>query len=100
MDERYRLQGIDFEWDVEKANSNRKKHGISFILACEAFFDPFLVPFDDEIVEGEIRYIVVGMSINWQLLYVVFVWRGDVVRLVSARLATSRERKIYESGTT
>lgn len=99
MDEKYSLRGIEFEWDVEKANTNRQKHYVSFSKACELFFDPFVMLFDDEIIDGEERFIVVGMTIDWQILYVVYVWRGDTIRLISARLATIHERRTYESGT-
>jgi uncharacterized protein len=100
MDKKYSSRGIDFEWDVEKAATNSKKHHVSFSKACELFFDPFVMPLDDEIIDNEVRYAVVGMTTQWQILYVVYVWRGDVVRLISARLATIHERKKYESGTT
>ena len=99
MDEKYSLRGIEFEWDVEKAAINRQKHNISFIEASELFFDPFIMPFDDEIIDGEVRFTAVGMTTDWQILYVVYVWRGDVIRLISARLATIHERRNYESGT-
>ena len=100
MDQQFRLQGIDFEWDQEKAFSNQQKHGISFQNACGVFFDPFVMSLEDEIIEGEERSSVVGVTTDWQILYVVYVWRGDVIRLISARLATSHERKIYESRST
>jgi len=100
MDEHYRLQGIEFEWDREKAENNWQKHGISFLIACEVFFDPFVMPFKDEIIDGEVRYSVVGVAVDWQSMYVVYVWRKEAVRLISARLATGHERKIYESGAT
>jgi uncharacterized DUF497 family protein len=100
MDEKYRLCGIEFEWDVEKANINRQKHNISFSKASELFFDSFVMPFDDEIIDGEVRFTAVGMTPDWQILYVVYVWRGDILRLISARLATIHERRKYESGTT
>ncbi|MCP5093972.1 MAG: BrnT family toxin [Chloroflexi bacterium] len=64
MDEKYSLQGIHFEWDSEKEKANQKKHSISFISACESFFDPFLMPFDDETEGNEVRYSVVGMTIK------------------------------------
>lgn len=99
MDQQFRLQGINFEWDREKASGNQQKHSISFQNACELFFDPFVMPLDDEIIEGEERSSVLGMTTDWQILYVVYVWRGNVIRLISARLATSHERKIYEHGT-
>ncbi|MCL4261795.1 MAG: BrnT family toxin [Anaerolineae bacterium] len=96
----YTLQDILFEWDSHKAASNLDKHGISFELACEVFFDPFLLVMDDEeeYVDGELREKVVGITVDWRLLYVVYVMREDRIRLVSARYSTSVERKRYENG--
>ena len=76
------------------------KHGVSFELACEAFFDPFLSLVDnaEEYVEGEFREKIVGLTAGWHLLFVVYVMREDRVRLISARPATNVERKQYEDG--
>lgn len=100
MDETYFLQGIEFEWDPEKARLNTQKHHIPFQIACEIFFDPFVIALDDRLVDGELRSTAVGMTVKWQILYVAYVWRGDVIRLISARVATKHERSNYESGTT
>lgn len=98
MIDRHRtVQGIDFEWDMGKALNNQAKHGISFESACDVFFDPFLISLDDEIKNGEVRYTAVGMTTAWQLLYIIYVWRGDSIRLISARGATAYERKNYET---
>ena len=51
----YRFQGIQFEWDRQKADINLQKHGISFEIACEAFLDPFVQSIDVEEVDEEIR---------------------------------------------
>lgn len=98
MNETYYHQGINFEWDAEKEYSNRKKHGIEFRTACELFVDPFLMPVEDWLEEGERRYHAIGMTSNWQTLFAAFVWRGNNIRLISARLATNSERKRYERG--
>ena len=91
------VQGIGFEWNMGKAFNNQAKHGIPFEIACDVFFDPFLASSDDEVVNGEVRYTAVGMTTEWQLLYIVYVWRGDNIRLISARAATTHERKNYET---
>lgn len=97
MDIYYNLNEINFVWNVQKAAANVKSHkGITFELACEAFFDPFLQVEDAGVHEGEQREAIIGMTVNWRLLYVVHVLRGDVVRIISARLATNAERRIYE----
>ena len=98
MDERFRYQGINFEWDADKAYANFKKHSIEFQTAVELFIDPFLMVLEDKIEEGEKRHHAVGMTKNWQIIFVAFVWREDVVRLISARLATNSEGKQYERG--
>lgn len=97
MDVRYTLHSIHFQWHSDKALSNLRKHGVSFETACEVFFDPFLQPSDDEYVDGEVRERVIGMTVNWQLLYVVYTLREDAIRLVSARPVTRQERKEYEN---
>lgn len=95
----YTLQEIPFEWDSQKAVSNLDKHGISFESACEVFFDPFLLVIDDEeeYIDGELREKVIGITVDWRLLYVVYVMREDRIRLVSARHTTNVERKLYEN---
>lgn len=93
---RYSLQGIPFEWDVKKGAANQRKHGVDFELACEAFFDPFLRAVDAGFEGGESREAILGLTRDWQLLYVVFVERAGTFRIISARSATRPERKIYE----
>jgi len=66
-------------------------------LACEAFFDPFVCYLDDEIIDGELRETIIGMTTAWRLLCVVYVLRGDIVRLISAQLVTNAEREQYEN---
>ena len=66
-------------------------------MACEAFFDPFVCYLDEEVVDGELRETVIGLTTTWQLLYVVYVLRDDIIRIVSARLVTKAEREIYEN---
>lgn len=87
---------IIFEWDDQKAGINFHKHDLSLESACEAFFDPFLVVGDGEVVDGELREKLIGMTRAWRIVLVVYVMRADRVRLISARDATVRERKLYE----
>ncbi len=97
MTARYTLHNIAFEWDSRKAIANFRKHEVSFELACEAFFDPFVCYLEEEIVEGEQRETIIGLTTTWQLLYVVYVLRDDIIRIVSARLVTNAERESYEN---
>lgn len=97
MDIQYQLQGVLFEWDLEKADENLRNHQVTFETACEAFFDPFVYALEEETHRDEVRETILGMTLSWKLLYVVFVIRrGDVFRLISARIATPTERRIYE----
>lgn len=96
MPVRHQLRGIDFEWDAAKAAANRRKHGIGFEEATEAFFDPFLRVVDAGGEGEEAREGLFGLTEAWQLLYVVFVERAGVFRIISARRATRRERQLYE----
>lgn len=93
---RHSLQGIHFEWDAAKAAANRRKHGVEFETACEAFFDPFLRVVDAGDEGGEAREAILGLTVRWQLLHVVFVERGESYRIISARRATRPERRLYE----
>jgi uncharacterized DUF497 family protein len=97
MDVEYSCQGILFEWDADKAAANVAKHGISFEAACEAFFDPFVVVTDEEIVGDEARDTIVGMTLRWKVLCVIYTVRiAERYRIISAREATPTERQDYE----
>ena len=86
-----------FEWDPNKAAANLRKHGVSFDEAVTAFGDPLsiLLPDPDHSL-GEERYVVLGTSNVGRLLVVTFVERPPRTRIISARLATRRERHDYE----
>jgi hypothetical protein len=96
MDIVFLYQGQRFIWDAEKAASNVTKHGVGFERACEVFFDPF-VKLDDASGVGEEREAAIGMTEDWELLFVVHLVREeDAIRIVSARAATTQERRNYE----
>lgn len=97
MNVRLTIQGIPFEWDMLKAKVNFRKHGISFELATEAFFDPFVSYQNGEVIDGELRETIAGLTSNWQLVCVVYVLRDDIIRIISTRLATNAERLAYEN---
>ena len=86
-----------FEWDAEKAQANRAKHGISFEEALTVFADPFAQIFADEDHSvKESREIIIGHSAKQRLIVVCFTARGTNVRIISARKAARLERKDYE----
>jgi hypothetical protein len=90
-----------FEWDAAKAASNAKRHRVTFSEASTVFRDPLAAVFGDAQHAGdELREIIVGHSDSGRLLVVSFTERGEsVVRIISAREATKREREDYEEGT-
>ena len=86
----------DFEWASRKATENRRKHGVSFEDAVTAFADPLVDP--DHSSTAARRYILVGRSARGRLLVVSHAERDTVIRIISARPATRRERTQYEEG--
>lgn len=89
---------LAFEWDSRKAATNEKKHQVGFKEASTVFGDPlaWFQP-DEQHSETEARYRLLGRSSENRLLAVLFTDRGDeLVRIISARLATPRERRHYE----
>ncbi|MBW4678971.1 MAG: BrnT family toxin [Microcoleus vaginatus WJT46-NPBG5] len=95
MDIVYRLQGIEFEWNINKAESNIEKHGVTFEEAAEVFFDPFYQE-GDATSNDEQRDFIIGYSLAQRLLLVVYVERGERNRIISARPTTRTERQLYE----
>lgn len=92
--------GLEFEWDEGKARRNLKKHGVSFEEASSAFGDPLALTIPDPLhSEEEDRFITLGESNRRRLLVVVTTDRENKIRIISARLATRRERTDYEEGT-
>lgn len=93
---------IAFEWEPAKAKANLRKHGVSFAEAESVFYDEYARQFfDDEHSESEDRFIMLGLSDRSRVLVVCHCERaqGNIVRLISARKATSRERKHYDGPT-
>jgi uncharacterized DUF497 family protein len=88
---------MEYEWDNNKASVNLSKHGVSFEEAKTVFNDPLYVDFyDPDHSYDEHRYILLGESVQDRLLFVSYRERNNVIRLISAREATSSERKAYE----
>lgn len=91
---------IRFEWDPAKAESNLRKHGISFELAAQVFADPLHLSEQDRIESGEYRWRTIGVVGGMRLIVVAHGWRteaGDeVIRIISARPAERAERRQYE----
>ena len=89
---------MEFEWDQDKAESNLKKHGVSFEEASTVFGDPLSITIPDpDHSSEESRYVQLGQSFSGKLLVVVHTDRKEVVRIISARTASRGERLNYES---
>jgi len=90
------------EWDQEKARRNHVKHRISFEIAREVFEDPWAISVRERVVEGEERWQTIGAIQEGDVLLVAHTPRDDehdeVIRIISARKATPRERRVYEEG--
>jgi uncharacterized DUF497 family protein len=84
-----------FEWDKLKAKENKSKHGISFADTFAVFEDPNAVTLED-FRRGEQRCVTVGMDAFGRILVVVYTWRGDNIRIISARKAVRYEVRQYE----
>lgn len=92
------MEILKFEWNPNKNESNKKKHGLSFETAKEVFYDEFAVLFDDpdHSVEED-RFLIIGMTRTEQICIVSHCYRGDenTIRIISARRATKTERQVY-----
>jgi uncharacterized DUF497 family protein len=87
-----------FEWDPEKARRNVAKHGVAFEEAATAFGDPLsLTILDPDHSVDEDRFILLGQTYTGRLVVIMHTDRGENIRIISARLATRRERKSYEN---
>lgn len=88
---------MDFEWDSEKARNNLKKHGVDFADAASIFEDLNAITIEAP-SEQEKRFVSVGIDCFARMIVVVYTWRGDIIRIISARKATKKEQKQYEVG--
>jgi uncharacterized DUF497 family protein len=89
---------MKFTWDQRKERSNLAKHGVSFAEASTVFGDPLAASIPDpDHSEGEARLVTMGYSSGNRLIVVSHSEEGDTVRIISAREASSHERKTYES---
>ena len=91
---------MEFEWDQQKNQANYAKHKINFEFARGIFDDPFVTFRFDRVEDGEDRWLAVGKVLELHVLVVVHTYRTrddqEFIRIISARRATSHERKLYE----
>ena len=90
---------LRFEWDQTKNETNKRKHGIDFETAQLIFDDPFCLTFVERLSDGEERWHAIGSIEKIMVLVVVHTYweegSDEVIRIISARRATGRERKLY-----
>lgn len=89
---------MEFEWDPRKARLNVRKHGIHFSDASSVLEDDRALTITEESMDGEVRWITLGADSLGRVLIVVYTWREEQVRLISARNATPTERRNYTKG--
>jgi uncharacterized DUF497 family protein len=90
---------MEVTWDPRKAAANLKKHKVSFEEASTVLADPLAITgADPDHSVGEVRWITFGLSNRRRLLAVSHTDEGDMIRIISARAATSPERRLYEEG--
>lgn len=89
------LGSVDYEWDQDKAAGNLRKHGVDFADAVGVFDDLFALSMSDDDPSEE-RWIGLGVGTLGRVLVVVYTYRGDMIRIISARHATPSERETYQ----
>ena len=93
---------VRVEWDAKKNRSNLAKHGIDFAEVVPVFDDPLSLTIPDRVADGELRYWTMGATLHGVVLVVhtliEVAGHDEIVRIISARHATSAERKAYEEG--
>jgi uncharacterized DUF497 family protein len=86
---------VELEWDPRKSNANLRKHGVDFADAGTVLHDDHAITIPDD-DPGEDRFVTTGLDALGRVLVVVYTWRADRARIISARAATLRERRQYE----
>jgi uncharacterized DUF497 family protein len=94
-----RIAEYAVEWDEAKNHSNQKKHRVSFEEATAVFLDPLEVTIaDPDHSISECRFLSTGQSLTRRMLVVSYTERAGIIRIINARKATNRERRVYEEG--
>ena len=95
------METLKYEWDENKNEINKRKHGLSFETAREVFYDEFAILFDDpDHSIGEERFLIIGSTKTEQICIVSHCYRDseNTIRIISARRATKNEKRIYLDG--
>lgn len=87
---------MSYRWDPDKARTNLGKHSVDFTDAVGVFEDDWALTIKEQLVDGEQRFVTLGMDFLGRTLVVVYTYQNNDIRLISARPATKLERKAYE----
>jgi uncharacterized DUF497 family protein len=87
---------MGYQWDPAKASANLKKHNVDFADAVGVFEDEWALTLTEDVTDSEQRFVTLGMDFLGRLLVVVYSFRDNDIRLISARPATRKERTTYE----
>lgn len=88
---------MNYQWDINKAASNLRKHSVDFADAVLVFADELAITTEDKRSTEE-RFIIIGLDVLGRVLVVVYTWRESKIRLISARKAIRTERQQYTEG--
>ena len=88
---------MDYQWDDNKAKANLKKHKVDFADAVTVFGDNLAITLED-VDPDEERFVTIGIDALGRILVVVYTYRGETIRLISARKATKGECRAYAGG--
>lgn len=86
---------IKFEWDLQKNSANKEKHKMSFETAQHVFLDAYAIRVFDRKVNDEVRWHMIGKVMNVVIVLVVYTERDDGIRIISARRANTKEKRLY-----
>ena len=89
---------MNIVWDPKKAKSNYQKHKIHFSDAESVLYDTMALTIEDQNIDGDKRFVTVGSDSIGRIVVVVYTYRENLIRLISARKATTSERRYYEEG--
>ncbi len=87
---------MDYQWDPDKALVNLEKHNVDFADAIGVLEDEWALTIEEQDVDGEQRFVTLGTDFLGRVLVVVYTYRGNDIRLISARNATKQQRRTYE----
>lgn len=88
---------VYYEWDPQKEKINFEKHGVHFWDAQRVFQDPFSLQIKEQWDNDEQRFLATGLDRLMRITTVVYTYRKEKIRIISARKASKQEREIYES---